>query len=166
MNSKAILVFAVIGTILPIEGLVHAETFQWKDSNGQTVISDTPPPSTVKGRRSLGGQQPAVVSEKPQDKPADDAKPAEGPKSMAEKDMEFKKRQQEAKEKADKQAKDQAAEAEKRDNCERAKRNLTALEGNQPMVTFDESGKRKIMDTSQREQELERSRRIVSESCK
>ena len=59
-----------------------------------------------------------------------------------------------------------AAEAEKRDNCERAKRNLAALENNQPMVTLDENGQRKVMDTTQREQEMERARRFMAESCK
>jgi len=97
---------------------------------------------------------------------ADSTKAPEGPKTTAEKDLEFKKRQQEAKEKADKQAKEQAAEAEKRDNCERAKRNLAALENNQPMVTLDENGQRKVMDTTQREQEMERARRFMAESCK
>ena len=99
-------------------------------------------------------------------KVANNTKAAEGPKTTAEKDLEFKKRQQEAKEKADKQAKEQAAEAEKRDNCERAKRNLAALENNQPMVTLDENGQRKVMDTTQREQEMERARRFMAESCK
>jgi len=107
-----------------------------------------------------------VVSEKPAEKVADSTKAPEGPKTTAEKDLEFKKRQQEAKEKADKQAKEQAAEAEKRDNCERAKRNLAALENNQPMVTLDENGQRKVMDTTQREQEMERARRFMAESCK
>ncbi len=158
MSSKPILAIALMATAFG----VGAETYQWKDSNGQTVVSDTPPPSSAKSRRSLGGVQPAVVSEKP----ADSAKPPEGPKTTAEKDMDFKKRQQEAKEKADKQAKEQASEAEKRDNCERAKRNLTALENNQPMVTLDENGQRKVMDTSMREQEMERARRFIAEACK
>lgn len=166
MTSKSLLALAFAATALNGTGSALAETYQWKDSSGQTVISDTPPPATVKNRRFIGGNQPSVVSEKPAEKVADNTKAAEGPKTTAEKDLEFKKRQQEAKEKADKQAKEQAAEAEKRDNCERAKRNLTALENNQPMVTLDENGQRKVMDTTQREQEMERARRFMAESCK
>ena len=167
MTSKPIIAFvAAAATSLAAVNAVYAETYQWKDSSGQTVISDTPPPSNAKSRRAIGAQQPSVVSEKPAEKPAEGAKAPEGPKTTAEKDMEFKKRQQENKEKADKQAKDQAAEATQKDNCERAKRNLTALENNQPMVTLDENGQRRIMDTSQREQELERARRVIAETCK
>ncbi|HLO63211.1 MAG TPA: DUF4124 domain-containing protein [Azonexus sp.] len=167
MTSKSILVFVAAATTSAAAiNAVYAETYQWKDSTGQTIISDTPPPANAKGRRALGAPQPAVVSEKPADKPADGAKASEAPKTAAEKDMEFKKRQQEAKEKAERQAKEEAAEAEKKDNCERAKRNLTALENNQPMVTLDDKGQRKFMDTTQRDQELERARRIIAESCK
>lgn len=166
MTSKSLLALALAATALNATGSALAETYQWKDSSGQTFISDTPPPATVKNRRSIGGNQPSVVSEKPAEKVADGAKAPEAPKTTAEKDLDFKKRQQEAKEKAEKQAKEQAAEAEKRDNCERAKRNLSALENNQPMVTLDENGQRKVMDTTQREQEMERARRFMAESCK
>ncbi len=167
MTSNTLLVCVVVTALSSLGSAAHAETFQWKDSNGQTIISDTPPPATAKNRRSIGGQQPSVVSEKPVEKAADGAKTAAaaGPKTTAEKDMEFKKRQQEAKEKADKQAKEEAATAEKRENCERAKRNLTALENNQPMVTLDENGQRKVLDTTLRQQEIERAQRVIAETC-
>ncbi len=139
----------------------HAETYQWKDGSGRTVISDTAPPHTTKSPRAVGAAQAnAEESEKPAEKLADT------PKTNAEKDMEFKKRQQEAKEKADKDAKEQAAMADKRENCEKARRNLTALESNQPMATLDDKGERQLMNTSQRDQEMERARRFMAETCK
>lgn len=170
MTSKTLLVCALATALSSLGIIAHAETFQWKDSSGQTVISDTPPPSTAKNRRSIGGQLPSVVSEKVAEKPADGADGAKAaaaaaPKSTAEKDIEFKKRQQEAKEKADKQAKQETAAAEKRENCERARRSLTALENNQPMVTLDENGQRKVMDTTLRQQEIERTQRVIAETC-
>ena len=166
MTTKSSLVFALVFASATTSVVSHAETFQWKDSNGQTVVSDVPPPASAKGRRSIGGQQPAVVSEKVAEKPSDGAKASDTPKTTAEKDFEFKKRQQEAKEKAEKQAKEQAAEKDKRDNCENSRRNLAALEANQPMATYDDKGQRTLMDGAQREQEMERARRVVAESCK
>jgi hypothetical protein len=162
MTTRSTLVFALFLAPTVAFGPALAETYQWKDSNGQTVVSDIPPPPTVKGRRSIGGNQPSVVSEKP----AEDAKPADAPKTVADKDMEFKKRQQESKEKADKLAKEQAAEADKRQNCERARNMVTALEANQPVSSYDDQGRRLLMDNAQREQELERARRAMEESCK
>lgn len=166
MTTRSALVFALFLAPTVAFDAALAETYQWKDSNGQTVVSDIPPPPTVKGRRSIGGSQPSVVSEKPAETAAEGAKPADAPKTVAEKDFEFKKRQQEAKEKADKLAKEQAAEADKRGNCERARNIVTALEANQPVSAYDEQGQRKFMDNAQREQELERARRAMAESCK
>ena len=165
---------ALSSALLICCGLVQAQTYQWKDASGKTIISDTPPPSNVQKKRSVGVQQPKLTTGSPAsetdenntEKEVSPAAQPSTPATMAEKDLEFRKRQQEAKEKADKQAKEQAAEAEKRDNCERAKRNLAALENNQPMVTLDENGQRKVMDTTQREQEMERARRFMAESCK
>ncbi|WP_265941832.1 DUF4124 domain-containing protein [Dechloromonas sp. A34] len=157
---KSALIFALGIAAATALTPVHAQTYQWKDSNGQTVISDTPQQGAGKAARVIGGPMPSVITEKPADKTA------EAPKTTAEKDLEFKKRQLEAREKSEKDAKEQKAAADKQDNCERARRNLAALESNQPMARLDEKGERKVMDNSQRQQELERTRQIMTESCK
>ena len=161
MTMKLTLVFALgiasTAAIVP----ANAQTYQWKNSSGQTVISETPPPRTTLAPRTIGGnQQPKLDEEKSTEKQAD------APKTTAEKDLEFKKRQQEAKEKAEKITKEQTAAAEKRENCERARRSVAALASNQPMATLDEKGERTIMDTSQRDLEMERAQRFMTESCK
>lgn len=166
MTSRPTFIFALFFPLTVASISAHAETFQWKDSNGQTVVSDVPPPASAKGRRSIGGAKPAVVSEAIPEKTPDGAKVADAPKTTAEKDLDFKKRQQDAREKADKQAKEQAAEKEKAENCDRIRRNLAALESNQPVNTLDEKGERKLMDTSQRDQEIERARKIIADTCK
>ncbi len=166
MTARHSFIFALFFPLTVASISAHAETFQWKDSNGQTVVSDVPPPATAKGQRSIGGVKPAVVSEGIPEKTVDAPKVADAPKTTAEKDLDFKKRQQEAREKADKQAKEQAAEKEKNENCERARRNLAALESNQPLNTVDEKGERKLMDASQRDQEMERARKFMANTCK
>lgn len=162
MTSRSTFIFALFFPLTVASFSTHAETFQWKDSNGQTVVSDVPPPATAKGRRSIGGMKPAVVSEALPEKTGDAPKVADAPKTTAEKDLDFKKRQQEAREKADKLA----AESEKRENCERARRSVATLESNQPISTLDDNGERKVMDTSQRDQEIERARKVMADSCK
>ena len=166
MTMKPVFIFAIIFASTAAITPSYGETFQWKDTNGQTVVSYVPPPATVKGRRSIGGAKPIVVSDAVVDKAADAPKDAEAPKNMAEKNLDFKKRQQEAKEKAEKQAKEQANESEKRENCQRAQRNLATLESNQPVTLYDDKGQRKYMDTAQRDQEMERARKFMAESCK
>ncbi len=166
MPTKLPIVIALFFGLTAASLPAISQTYQWKDSNGQTVISDVPPPSTAKSRRAIGARQPSVVSEKIEEKSTEVAKAPDEPKTMAEKDLEFKKRQQEAREKAEKQAKEQQAERDKTENCERARRSLAALEANQPMASVDENGQRRLMDATQRAQEMERARRFVSESCK
>ncbi|MDP2883232.1 MAG: DUF4124 domain-containing protein [Azonexus sp.] len=166
MTSKPTFIFALFFPLTVAVMSAQAETYQWKDSNGQTVVSDVPPPATAKGRRSIGGVKPAVVSEAIPEKTADAPKVADAPKTIAEKDLDFKKRQQESREKADKQAKEQAAEKEKSENCDRARRNLAALEANQPLTVYDDKGERKLMDSTLREQEIERARKFMADSCK
>lgn len=161
MTMKPALVFAlgIASTVATVTA--HAQTYQWKDGNGRTVISDTPPPGTAKASRTLGSPSSAAEEiTKPAEKLTD------APKSTAEKDLEFKKRQQEIKEKADKDAKEQTAAAEKRENCDRARHNLAALASNQPMATVDEKGERQLMEASQRDQEMERARRFMADYCK
>ena len=163
MTMKLALIFALGITSTAAFVSAHAQIYQWKDHNGRTVISDSPPPGTAKATRAIGEAPPATGFV---ETPAPGEKKAEAPKTTAEKDLDFKKRQQEAKEKADKAEKEQVAAREKQENCERARRNLAAMEANLPVATLDEKGERQIMNASQRDQEMERARRFVAESCK
>ena len=161
MIAKSTFVFA----LFLASTVAYGQAYVWKDSNGRTVISDTPPPSSVKIRRAIDSPPPVVVSEKPQEKVADGAKPADAPKTIADKAADFKKRQQEAKEKADKLAREQAAEANKRETCERARRYLATLESIPAVATYGENGERQLMDTAQREQEIDRARKFITDAC-
>ncbi len=153
MKSPLIFALCVMSTVAAVSA--QAQTYQWKDKNGRTVISDTPPPGSAKSSQ-ISDAAPAAPA----------ATTTEAPKTLAEKDMEFRKRQQEAKDKAEKEAKEQAAAAEKRENCERARRNLAALESSQPLASIDENGQRKSMDNGMRQQEIERARQFITETCK
>jgi len=162
MTMKTLLVLALGVASVAIAAPSHAQTYQWKDSSGRTVVSDTPPPGqAAKSARAIGAPQPSVFKEI---KPAEPAA-AEPPKTAAEKDLEFKKRQQENKEKAEKAEKEQKAAADKRDNCERARRQLTVLESNQPLITLNEKGEQQDMDKARREQEMARARQYVNDLC-
>jgi ABC-type Fe3+-hydroxamate transport system substrate-binding protein len=154
MKTACTLVLALLASLQV--SLASAQVYQWKDSTGRTVISDSPPPTTKSSR---------TVSAAPA---TDSAAVAVGsaPKTAAEKDLDFKKRQQEAKQKADKEAKEQQAAADRRENCERAKHYLASLESGERIAVRDDSGERRMMEDAQRQQEAERARRILAESCK
>ncbi|MDR2187282.1 MAG: DUF4124 domain-containing protein [Azonexus sp.] len=162
MKPAIALVFGLASALLLTSA--QAEVYQWKDSSGRTVVSDTPPPGSAgKDANVIGNRQPVVKGETESDKAAD-GKAAE--KTLAEKELEFRKRQQEAREKAEKEAKEEKATADREENCRRAKGNLAALESGQLMGTIDEKGQRKVFDDTQRQQEMERAREIIAQSCK
>ena len=135
----------------------HAQTCQWKDSAGRTVVSDTPPPGNAKDVRCVGGIGFSAAAPSP-------TAPS-SPKTNAEKDAEFKKRQQEGKEKSDKEAKELQAATERKENCARARSALASLESGRRIAVSDEQGERRIMEDAERQQEIERTRKVVAESC-
>jgi hypothetical protein len=135
----------------------HAETYQWRDSSGRLVISDRPPPTSARDAKTIGTSAPPSTSA-PQS--------ADSQKTTAEKDMEFRKRQQESREKADKEAKDSAQAAQNRENCERARTHLQALESGRRMILPDGNGGETFLEDAQRGDEIERARNAINESCK
>ncbi|MDR2837732.1 MAG: DUF4124 domain-containing protein [Azonexus sp.] len=164
MKPAVALVLGVASTLFLTTA--QAEVYQWKDSSGHTIVSDTPPPGSASKDANVIGKRQSVVKGETASEKAAGEKPADAPKTLAEKDLEFKKRQQEAREKAEKEAKAQKNEADRQENCRRAKGNLAALESGQLMGTIDENGQRKAFDEAQRQQEKERAREIIAESCK
>jgi hypothetical protein len=126
-----------------------AQIYQWKDSSGKTVISDKPPAGQVPAR-TVNTYGPAEAQKQP---------------SLAERELEFRKRQQEAQEKAEKTQKEETAAAEKNQNCQAARRQLQALESGERIALRDEKGERYFMDDAQRAQETERARRFVEAEC-
>lgn len=156
MKQALFLTVVTLGSALATD--ILAQTYQWKDSSGRTIISDTPPPRNARESRTLGTAPAPNIGDTP--------KAANEAKSTAEKDAEFRKRQQDAKEKAEKAAKEQTAARERQDICERARRNLAALESDQSISMPNERGEAQVIDKTQRAQEIERAQKIVSEACK
>lgn len=157
-TSTALLCLTSLLLALP----ASAQVYQWKDASGRTVVSDTPPPGNVKPSQSMGRSPANAVQPAPVKEGAAPAAPA----STAERDLDFKKRQKENQEKADKAAKEQTANAESQENCKRARQSLTTLESGQRMTTTNEKGEREFMDDSQRQAEIARARKIADDSCK
>ncbi len=168
--NKALFAALLVAPVVMLSA-AHGQTYQWKDSSGKTVISDTPPPGSAKGSRSIGAKQPAVVTGSAENATengtAEKAKAASSePQTVAEKELDFRKRQQEAREKAEKEEKEAAAARQKRETCERARNNYRMLQSDTPISQADSKGNLQTMDAARRSQELERTRRIMQEACK
>lgn len=129
-----------------------AEIYTWRDASGKVHYSDKPPAGldarTVRGAPAAGPS-------------------AEGAsRSLAEREMDFRKRRDEAAKAQAKAETDKREAEESRRNCEQAKRQLQALESGQRMSRINAAGERVPLDDAMRAQEIESTRRSVESWCK
>ncbi|MGC2520918.1 MAG: DUF4124 domain-containing protein [Burkholderiales bacterium] len=139
----------------------QAQVYKCIDPAGKTVYLQTPCPA---GSRSatLGRKVP----EAPAPAAAEKAAAKSGPKSVAEQEQAFRKRQEEQ-QKAQKKNEDSLAESkEKEDNCRRARAQLTQYEIGGRISRYDEKGERYFLDDDQINQEKTKARSLVDQWCK
>lgn len=153
-----------------------AGQWAWKEDSGRVVYSDRPPPANIKSTQIL--RQPAVAAPAPApqaatpggtaadgEKPAASAAGSSAPKSVAERDMEFRKRQQERADSERKAQEEQQKTAAKAADCERSRGYLRSLEDGVRISRTDASGNREILDDAQRATEIERTRKSIQQLC-
>ena len=144
--------FAIAVAALLVTTAVNAQIYQWKDENGKTVMSDKPPVGAARSSRTIAAETPASAAP-PQ-------------KTTADREMDFRKRQQESQEQSAKTQKDQAAAADKNENCVKTRHYLESLESGERMALRDDKGERYFMEDEQRQQEIAKARQSVQTSCK
>ena len=151
-----------------------AQIYQWKDAQGRTHYSDTPPPKedvrTI--REAKPRTAPVVVDEgagqtegQAESGTEANAEPAK-PKTLAEKDAEFRKRQTSAAEAADKAEKERQRREELSQKCDEARGQATALQSGQRMVRYSANGEREVLDDAGRASALERTQKFIADNCK
>lgn len=151
-------------------GMPALAQWAWKDSAGRTVFSDQPPPASVKKeqilRQPAGGviSIPSPAAPSAAAAPDGGAKPA-APKTLAEREQEFRKRQQERIEAEKKEAADQALAARRKDDCARARAYLRQLEDGVRISRTDVNGNREFLDDAQRSAEMTRAREVINATC-
>lgn len=135
----------------------HAAAHKWVDPDGTVHYSDSIPPevTTAETVRNISSKGQAEA-------PAPATIP---PKSIAEREAEYKKSKQEKEESSQKKTQEESRADEKKRNCEVARKNLQTLEEGGRIVTYDANGERTVMDDSMREQRLAEAQKSVSENC-
>lgn len=157
--SRAVAAALLLAAVSPA-----AAQWAWRDDNGRVVYSDRPPPASVKADQIIR-QGNAIGAPPAQSASASSEAKDDRPKTMAEREMEFRKRQQERAE-AERKAADEAAQrGRKAAECERARGYLRALEDGHRVARTDAQGNREFLDESQRAAETARMRDMISKSC-
>lgn len=148
MRATAALFLALIAT-----AALGAEVYTWRDAGGKVHYSDTPP-AGVDAKKMRGGAS------------TDSSTPAASRRSLADQEMEFRKRRSEAEAAQAKAEKEKSEAEESKRNCEQAKSQLQALESGQRMSRPNAQGETVVMDDEVRAQEIERTRKAVQSWCK
>lgn len=141
---------ALAVAVLLAASAANAQIYQWKDENGKTVISDKPPT----GNAQLQKTTPGEAAERP------------AQKSLAERDLEYRKRQKESRDQADKKQQEETMARRSKEACEQNRRYLKTLESGERVVQRDDKGERIFLEDAQREQEMSKTRQLIQETCK
>ncbi len=166
-----------------IAATAHAQVYKWRDADGRLHFGDQPPPG-VTATQLRGGPAPAPsatdtadeesfvddeMSDAQPDSPS--APPAETQESGAEQSTAEEAAEAMRAEREKAQAEKAQAEAEREreqmlaENCQRARNQLTALEGGQRIARFNERGEREVLDDAARAQEVARMREFIDANC-
>lgn len=137
-----------------------AEIYTWKDRDGRVNYADNPPSGSASARTLSGRDTEPVAAPATQPAAGESAQ-----KSVADQDLEFRKRQAEAAEQKAKAAKEAAAAEEKQKNCERARNQLKALESGQRVAQFNAKGEREFLDDAQRAQAIANAKKVADSWC-
>ena len=130
----------------------HADLYKWTDAKGKVHYSDQRP--TVK----------AQIVKTPVAGQAETTNPTT--QSLDTKEQAYQKRRKDAEEaraKADKEAEQARVQ---RENCDKARTNLSTLQNTPNVYTTDAAGQRIYMDDAARARALAASQKAVSDFCK
>jgi Domain of unknown function (DUF4124) len=147
---------------LLLAGTAQAQLYKWVDKDGKTRYGDTPPPGikATKMGAPASGSSPAPAAADPA---AKDAK--KGPMTSAEREQDYRKRQEDAKKDADKAEQERKEKQAKADDCARTKEYLMTLESGQRIARTSPAGERYFMDENQRAQETATARDTIRQVC-
>ena len=148
----------------------NAQQYKWKDSRGRTVYGDVPPAGVnATPLKSASAQPTAPPPAAAASTDAGGAKAAAKPSkplTPAEQEMEYRRRVKEAQEAAAKQAKENEAERDRRENCELAREQERTLTNQPRIARTDAKGERYYMSDEEIAQALAKTRQSVAEWCK
>jgi hypothetical protein len=164
MIRIALSVFALLGV-----ASAQAQVYKCVDAGGKIVYSQNPCPANMKSGRISGNVPPAPAAA-PAAASADKAAKGEAaksaaPKTVAEQEQAFRKRQQDQA-KAAKESGEKSAEAQrKQENCRNARERLAQYEIGGRVARINPQGERYYLDDAQIAQETSRARADVAQAC-
>jgi hypothetical protein len=151
--------------------LPAAAQWKWRDKGGHVQYSDLPPPSgtadsDILGRPGPSTRRSAPTNAAPAAVPASALATASAPRST-DPELEAKLKKAEAETAAKNKAEQERVAALRRDNCSRARAQMSTLKSGIRLATTNaKTGEREFMDDKQRADETRRIQDVISIDCK
>jgi hypothetical protein len=156
-----------VGFSLWVATLPAAAQWKWKDSRGQVVVSDTPPPRDIPERDVL--QKPNLVVQRSaaQLTPAASAPAAETvAKARVDPELEARRKKAEGEQQAKQRADEEKIALQRADNCKRARAYVETLNSGIRVTRLNEKGEQEYIDDAQRAAEMQRARQGIESDCR
>lgn len=173
MNQR-ITRLALATALIACTSLAQAQ-WLWVNDKGVKQLSDQPPPPGTPANRILKAPRGAAAAElrkemaatpaNGDETPAGEDKASAAKPSLAERNADYKKRQQENAEKTAKAEADAKREAEKKKYCAEAKNNIGMLESGMRVSEMGPNGERNFMSDDTRAQKIKEQRESVNSVC-
>jgi hypothetical protein len=156
-----------VGFSLWVATLPAAAQWKWKDSRGQVVVSDTPPPRDIPERDVL--QKPNLVVQRSaaQLTPTASAPAAETvAKAKVDPELEARRKKAEGEQGERQKAEEAKIAAQRADNCKRARAYAETLSSGIRLTRLNDKGEQEYLDDSQRSAEMQRARQGIESDCR
>jgi len=175
MNQR-ITRLALATALIACTSLAQAQ-WMWVNDKGVKQFSDQPPPPGTPPNRILKAprgstaaaelrKEVAAAPADGEEAPATEEKVAPAKPTLAERNAEFKKRQQETATKTAKAEEQTKLDAEKKKYCSEAKSNIGMLESGVRVSEMGPNGERSYMSDEARAQKIKEQRESVNSICK
>ena len=164
MKRLSVAIGLALCLALPLSA--SAQLYKWVDANGKVQYSDKPPPSNIKTdklREAPRAPRPSAAGEAQGDSKKDTAK--SGPKTVAEQEQAFRKRQADSAKEDKERAQKDAEASERAENCRRAKAAVANLELGGRQSRINDKGERVFLSDQQVGQETARAREEAAAAC-
>lgn len=145
----------------------QAQIVKCVGKDGRVEFTANCPPGTQQQPTSVSGKTAPPPAPTAAKDAAKDSKDKAAPKSLADRDAEFRKRLADQKDAEEKAAQKTASEAERQRACQSAQSNLQALKSRQRLYRTDpKTGERVFYEEADYQRELPLTERNVAEYCK
>jgi hypothetical protein len=163
---------SLVRTLLALAaaGLVAApsaaqQLYKYVGPDGRVQYSDRPPTEGQKAEKVTGGRVSSVASGASSTAGGDAAKSG-APKSLAEREQDFRKRRLEAQDKAAKDAKLAESRRAQDETCAVLRSELSGLQSGARVGRINEQGERVFLEDDGVQQEIQRLQREIASACK